>query len=87
LTRSVTTPAGSDSARIGREPIVLTRPTMKALLDSCSANQPWAIVCIQVPIRESVWPIQKILKFRWARSVRNGFRDRAVIGIPLIILL
>ena len=51
---------------------VATSPTRNALFVSSSASQPCAIVCIHVPISESVWPIQKRRKFRCRRTTRNG---------------
>ena len=57
--RSANKPAGSDSTRMGMEPIAATSPTRKALFESSSASQPCAIDCIQVPMSDSVCPVQK----------------------------
>ena len=62
---------------------VATRPTRKALLVSSRASQPCAIVCIQVPISESVWPIQKSRKLRCRRTTRNGLIVDGTVTIAI----
>ena len=44
-------------------------------MESSNASQPCAIVCIHVPMSETVWPIQNSRKFRWRWSVWNGLSD------------
>src|ERR671936_264851 len=71
--RSTSTPAYSDSSRIGNDCDAATSPTKNAFRVSSNASQPSAIDCIHVPMSDSVWPDQKSRKLRWRRA-RNGLR-------------
>src|SRR6185437_2045577 len=73
--RSATTPAWSEKRSTGNDPADATSPTMNGLFESSNANQPCAIVCIQVPMSDVVWPAQKIRKLRWRWMVWNGLSD------------
>lgn len=73
--RSTNHPACIEMSRIGNDAADATSPTMNALFDSSSANQPSDIACIQVPISDSVCPNQKSRKFRCRRRVWNGLSD------------
>src|SRR3954467_14374065 len=85
LRRSASTPPYSESSSTGKLPAALTTPTRNALLVSSSASQPCPTVCIQVPMSDTVCPVQNILKLRWTCSVLNGLteRGRARGGVSL----
>ena len=67
-TRSATTPAHSENTRTGRNWRNARRPSMNADDVRRCISQPCATLCIQVPIRETSWPVQNNLKFRWRRA-------------------
>ena len=81
--RSTMAPAGIVKSRMGMDDTVATRPTRKALFVSSSASHPCAIVCIHVPISESVWPIRNRRKFRCRRTTRNGL---SVVGAGTVAI-
>ena len=59
FTRSAIAPPWSVNSRTGSEPSALTRPTANALSVSVSTSHPSATDCIQVPQRETNWPMMK----------------------------
>jgi len=71
LTRSATTPPNSVKMRNGMEPAKPTTPSQNAEPVSRSTSQPCATFCIQVPMLERKFPLQKSRKLglRRARTI------------------
>jgi hypothetical protein len=55
-TRSTTVPAGSESSSTGAELAAAARPSSAGESVRRSTSQPWATLCIQVPVSEISWP-------------------------------
>ena len=62
--RSATIPAGTTRNRTGRERAAAATPRTNGEPVSSRISQPWATVCIQVPVTDTSWPSQKIRKSR-----------------------
>ena len=55
---STITPAQRESRRTGRNCANPRNPSIRADEVRRCISQPWATLCIQVPIREMSWPVQ-----------------------------
>ena len=59
--RSTMTPAHSENSITGKNWANPRRPSMKADAVRRCMSQPWATLCIQVPVTEMSWPEKKSL--------------------------
>jgi hypothetical protein len=57
--RSASVPAMSEKSSTGSELAAATRPSNAGESVRRNTSQPWATLCIQVPISEISWPIKK----------------------------
>ena len=58
--RSAINPAQTPSSRVGRNCSAIAAPTANPLLwDRFRTNHPSAMVCIQVPMSDTIWPPKK----------------------------
>ena len=49
------TPPQGASSRVGRNCIATTAPSAVPLPVSSSTNHAWAMLCIQVPLNDTIW--------------------------------
>ena len=69
-TRSATSPPTGARRNTGIRLQNDISPSMVALPVSRYTSQLSATICIQVPIREMIWPLQNNRKLRWRRDLK-----------------
>ena len=58
----------------------VTSPSWNGEPVSSSTSHAWPTLCIQVPISETSWPLQKSRKSRWRRAARRAGREPGAIN-------
>src|SRR5579859_7160499 len=68
-----------------------SNPSQSGEFVNCKTNQPCATFCIQVPVLETISPVQRRVKFRWCSAAKRivlfGIADSIRFSVFCISLL